>query len=54
MNNEIKNSIEGEGETMLAKVMSNEYAEALAMLEKANSAFARIFGTQEGEGEGDE
>jgi hypothetical protein len=43
VNNEVKNQMES--------AMEQEYAEAVAMLEKANSAFQRLFGTQEGEGE---
>jgi hypothetical protein len=34
--------------------MDQELAEALAMLEKANGALARIFGIEEEEGESDE
>jgi hypothetical protein len=45
VNNEVKNQMES--------AMEQEYAEAVAMLEKANSAFQRLFGTQEGEGEDD-
>ena len=37
-------------ETM-QEMMAREQAEALATLMKANSAFERIFGVQEGEGE---
>lgn len=44
MNIEIKNQLESEPESAIAKMMSEEYAEAVAMLEKANSAFQRLFG----------
>lgn len=42
MNIEVKNQMESEAE------------EVIAILEKANRAFNRIFGEQEGESEGDE
>ena len=42
MNNEIKNQLESEAE------------DVIAILEKANRAFNRLFGEQKGEGEGDE
>jgi hypothetical protein len=39
-----------EGETM-QEMMEREMAEAVATLNRANRAFDRLFGTQEGEGE---
>lgn len=41
MNNEIKNQMES--------VMGEEYEEAIRMMNRANSAFERLFGTQEGD-----
>jgi len=35
----------------MKEVMNQELAEAIATLEKANSALSRIFNTEEGEGE---
>jgi hypothetical protein len=39
-----------EGETM-QETMEREMAEAIATLNRANSAFDRLFGTREGDGE---
>lgn len=49
MDSRLKAVIEGEGESVMSKTMNDEIAEAIAMLEKANSAFERLFGKQEGE-----
>ena len=43
VNDQVKNQMES--------AMEQEFAEAVAMLQKANSAFQRLFGTEEGEGE---
>ena len=50
MDSRLKAVIENESEeTVMDKVMNDEIAEAIAMLERANSAFERLFGKQEGE-----
>lgn len=43
MNNEVKNQMES--------AMNDEMAQAIAMLEKANSAFERLFGASEDDDE---
>lgn len=53
MDSRLKAVIEGEGESVMSKTMNDEIAEAIAMLEKANSAFERLFGKQERESECD-
>lgn len=50
MDSRLKSIMENESEeTVMDKVMNDEIAEAIAMLEKANSAFERLFGKQEGD-----
>lgn len=49
MDSRLKSIMENESETVMDKVMNDEIAEAIAMLEKANSAFERLFGEQEGD-----